>query len=242
MQALYKGLALTKRKKDEKMNEKYIVSYTCADYAQYKRIMDYIAHDEHKRAKEEEREGTRLVIDTTNANTAARGYEENIIDKGRYGRGYEVRVREYLTGRTERVHAQGDTDIRFAHRSIEVKSSACWLLNPVFDSPESLQKYLDDTARPITRATYIIYAPITKDEEGRPFERVENISYVFTQKTFLQCLQNANMLQIKKRKNLFGLAVKQFYQSRKAEQMLFDALDASDYITLAEFKRFCEKS
>lgn len=220
---------------------KYIVSYTCANYAQYRRIMNYIAHDEHKRAKEEEREGTRLVVNMENADTAAACYESNIIDKGRYGRGYEVRVREYLTGKVERVHAQGDTDIRHARRSIEVKSSACWLLNPVFDSPESLQRYLDGTSRPITRATYIVYAPITKDDSGKSYEHVENISYVFTQKNFLACLQSANMLQIKKRKNLFGLAIKQFYQSRKAEQALFNALDAGDYMTLAEFKRFCEK-
>lgn len=222
------------------MDNKYIITYTCANYAQYRRIMDFIAHDEHKRAKEEEREGTRLVIDTTTANTAARGYEANTIDKGRYGRGYEVRVREYLTGKVERVHAQGDTDIKHARRSIEVKSSACWLLNPVFDSEQSLLGYLKSTSRPITRATYIVYAPITKNDNGEPYEHVENISYVFTQKNFLQCLQNAGMLQIKKRNNLYGLAIKQFYQSRKSEQKLFDALDAGEYITLAEFKRLCQ--
>lgn len=222
------------------MEEKYVVTYTCANYAQYRRIMDYIAHDEHKRAKDEEREGTRLVVDMTSANTAAESYEKNTIDKGRFGRGYEVRVREYLTGKVERVHAQGDTDIRHARRSIEVKSSACWLLNPVFDSPESLQRYLDGASRPITRATYVIYAPITKNEDGQPFEHVENISYVFTQKNFLACLKKAGMLQIKKRKNLYGLAIKQFYQSRKSEQKLFDALDAGDYMTLAEFKRLCQ--
>lgn len=222
------------------MGEKYVITYTCADYAQYRRIMDYIAHDEHKRAKQEEREGTRLVVDMTNANTAAASYEQNIIDKGRYGRGYEVRVRQYLTGKVERVHAQGDTDIRHARRSIEVKSSACWLVNPVFESEESLLGYLKSTSRPITRATYIVYAPITTDEQGNSFERVENISYVFTQKNFLQCLQSAGMLQIKKRKNLYGLAVKQFYQSAKGEQKMFDALDASDYMTLAEFKRLCQ--
>ena len=220
--------------------EKYTISYQCADYAQYRRIMDYIAHDEHKRARGEEREGTRLVVDNTSAASAAACYEANIIDKGRYGRGYEIRVREYLTGKVERVHAQGDTDIRYAHRSIEVKSSACWLINPVFDSAESLLGYLKSTSRPMTRAAYIVYAPITKTEEGIPFERVENISYVFTQKNFLRCLQNAGMLQVKKRKNLYGLAIKQFYQSVKSEQKMYDALDAGDYMTLAEFKRLCQ--
>lgn len=222
------------------MDNKYIVTYTCANYAQYRRIMDYIAHDEHKLAQAEEREGTRLVIDKTSAASAAACYEANTIDCGRYGRGYEVRVRNYLTGKIERVHAQGDTDIRHARRSIEVKSSACWLLNPVFDSEESLRSYLKSTSRPITRATYIVYAPITKDDSGKPYEHVENISYVFTQKNFLACLQSANMLQIKKRKNLYGLAIKQFYQSRKSEQKLFDALDAGDSMTLAEFKRLCQ--
>lgn len=223
------------------MSEKYIINYECADVAQYKRILKFIAHDEHRKAKEEEREGTRLVFDSTSASAGANSYETNVIDKGRYGRGYEVRVREYLTGSVERVHAQGDTDIRYQRRAIECKSSACWLVNPLFDSEESLQAFLDSTPVPMKGATYICYAPITKDENGIPFENVENISYVLTQREFLKTMKKANVLQIKKRNGLFGLAVKQFYQSKKAEQMLFDALDESDYMTLADFKIFCEK-
>ena len=221
--------------------EKYIISYECANYAQYRRIMEYIAHDEHKRAKAAEREGTRLVVDTTSAATAAACYESNVIDSGRYGRGYEVRVRDYLTDRVERVHAQGDTDIRYAHRAVECKSSACWLVNPLFDSPESLQAYLTSTATPIKGATYVCYAPITKSGDGMPFENVNSISYVMTQREFLRTMDKAGVLQIKKRKNLYGLAIKQFYQSKKAEQKLFDALDEADYMTLETFKKFCEK-
>lgn len=223
------------------MNEKYVVTYECANYAQYKRIMDYIAHDEHKLAQAEEREGTRLVVDKTSAASAAACYEANTIDAGRYGRGYEVRVREYLTGSVERVHAQGDTDIRYKHRAIECKSSACWLVNPLFDSAESLQAFLDSTPTPIKGATYVCYAPLTKDENGVPFESVENISYVLTQREFLRTMRAAGALQIKKRNGLFGLAVKQFYQSRKAEQALFDALDESNYMTLAQFRAFCQE-
>lgn len=221
--------------------KKYIINYQCANVAQYKRILEFIAHDEHRRAKEEEREGTRLVFNSTSASAGANSYETNVIDKGRYGRGYEVRVREYLTGNVERVHAQGDTDIRYKHRAIECKSSACWLVNPLFDSAESLQAFLDSTATPMKGATYICYAPITKDENGIPFENVENISYVLTQREFLKTMRKAGALQVKKRNGLFGLAVKQFYQSKKAEQALFDALDDSDYMTLADFKKFCEK-
>lgn len=220
--------------------EKYIVSYECVNYAQYKRIMDYIAHDEHKLAQAEEREGTRLVIDKTSAASAAACYEGNTIDAGRYGRGYEVRVRQFLTGNVERVHAQGDTDIRYKRRAIECKSSACWLVNPLFNTAESLQQYLASTPTPMKGATYICYAPITKDQNGIPFENVENISYVLTQREFLRTMKEANMLQVKKRNGLFGLAIRQFYQSRKAEQKLFDALDASNYMTLQQFKIFCE--
>lgn len=219
----------------------YIITYECADAAQYKRILEFIAHDEHKMAQAAEREGTRLAVDHTSAATAAACYEANTIDAGRFGRGYEVRVREYLTGKVERVHAQGDTDIRYSRRAIECKSSACWLVNPLFDSEESLQAFLDSTPVPMKGATYICYAPITKDENGIPFENVENISYVLTQREFLRTMEKAHALQIKKRNGLFGLAVKQFYQSKKAEQMLFDALDESDYMTLADFKKFCEK-
>lgn len=221
------------------MAEKYIVTYECANYAQYKRILEFIAHDEHRTAQEQEREGTRLVFNSTSAQTGATSYETNVIDKGRFGRGYEVRVREYLTGKIERVHAQGDTDVRYKHRAIECKSSACWLVNPLFDSAESLQAFLNSTATPVKGATYVCYAPVTKDENGIPFENVENISYVMTQREFLRTMQKANALQVKKRNGLFGLAVKQFYQSRKAEQALFDALDESNYMTLDQFKKFC---
>lgn len=222
------------------MEEKYIISYECANYAQYKRILEFIAHDEHRTAQEKEREGTRLVFDSSSAKTGANSYETNMIDKGRYGRGYEVRVREFLTGQIERVHAQGNTDVRYKHRAIECKSSACWLVNPLFDSAESLQHYLASTSTPIKGATYICYAPITKDENGIPFENVENISYVLTQREFLRTMKKANVLQIKKRNGLFGLAVKQFYQSKKLEQALFNTLDESNYMTLKQFKKFCE--
>lgn len=222
------------------MNEKYTITYECANYAQYKRILEFIAHDEHKTAQEQEREGTRLVFDPTNAQTGAQSYEGNVIDCGRYGRGYEVRVREFLTDKVERVHAQGQTDIRYKRRAVECKSSACWLVNPLFDSAESLQAFLDSTPTPMKGATYICYAPITKDENGIPFENVENISYILTQREFLKTMKKANVLQVKKRNGLFGLAVKQFYQSKRLEQALFDALDESNYMTLLQFKKFCE--
>ena len=218
------------------MDEKYIISYECANSAQYRRIMRYIEKTEHALARQAEREGTRLAVDKSTAETAAICYERNASDVGGAGRGWEVRVREYLTGRIERCHAQGQTDIAASRRSIEVKTRAGWLVNPCFNSREAAQEYMASTQRPMAGAQYVIYSPETCDADGNPLD-VASACYVMTQKQFLRAAQEAGVLQYKQRAGLWGIAIAQYYQSVKRTNLWLDKLEEYNCYTLQQFKR-----
>lgn len=218
------------------MAEKYIITYECANSAQYRSIMRYIARTEHTLAQQAEREGTRLAVDKSTADTAAACYERNTIDLGGAGRGWEVRVREYLTGRIERCHAQGQTDIATSRRSIEVKTRAGWLVNPCFDCREAAERYMQSTSRPMIGAQYIVYAPEVQDAAGNPLD-VASACYVLTQRAFLRAAAEAGVLQYKQRANLWGIAISQYYQSVKRTNLWLDKLEEYNCYTLPQFKR-----
>lgn len=215
--------------------EKYIINYECVDNAQYRRIMRYIEKTEHALAQQAEREGTRLAVDKSTADTAATCYERNVSDVGGAGRGWEVRVRAYLTGSVERCHAQGQTDITASRRSIEVKTRAGWLVNPCFDSKEAAEQYLQSTSRPMVGAQYVIYAPDVQDASGNPLD-VASACYVLTQRQFLRAAQEAGVLQYKCRAGLWGIAIAQYYQSVKRTNLWLDKLEEYNCYTLEQFK------
>lgn len=216
--------------------EKYIINYQCADSAQYRKIMRYIEKTEHALAQQAGREGTRLAVDKSTAETAATCYETNSADVGGAGRGWEVRVRAFLTGRVERCHAQGQTDVTASRRSIEVKTRAGWLVNPCFDSKEAAERYMQSTSRPMIGAQYVIYAPETQDASGQPLD-VASACYVLTQKAFLQAAEEAGVIQYKQRNGLWGVAIAQFYQSNKKTNIWLDKLEEYNCYTLFQFKR-----
>lgn len=216
--------------------KRYIISYECANSAQYRSIMRYIARTEHALAQQGEREGTRLAVDKSTADTAAACYERNVSDVGGAGRGWEVRVRAYLTGSIERCHAQGQTDVAIAHRAIEVKTRAGWLVNPCFDSKGAAEQYLRTTSRPMIGAQYIVYAPETQDATGNPLD-VASACYVLTQKAFLRAAEEAGVIQYKQRNGLWGVAIAQFYQSQKKTNCWLDKLEEYNCYTLSQFKR-----
>lgn len=216
--------------------DSYVITYECANVAQYRRIMEYIKRDEHKAAKTADREGTRLAVDKSTAETAAMCYERNSADVGGAGRGWEVRVRAYLTGNVERCHAQGQTDVTANRRSIEVKTRAGWLVNPCFDSKETAEEYMRTTSRPMVGAQYVIYAPETQDAQGRPLD-VASACYVLTQRQFLRAAEEAGVIQYKQRNGLWGVAIAQFYQSQKKSNLWLDKLEEYNCYTLSQFKR-----
>ena len=214
----------------------YIITYECADSAQYRRIMRYIEKTEHALAQRAEREGTRLTVDKSTAETAATAYESNSADVGGAGRGWEVRVRAYLTGNVERCHAQGQTDIAASRRSIEVKTRAGWLVNPCFNSKETAEEYMRTTSRPMVGAQYVVYAPETQDASGQPLD-VASACYVLTQRQFLRAAEEAGVIQYKQRNGLWGVAIAQFYQSQKKTNLWLDKLEEYNCYTLSRFKR-----
>lgn len=214
----------------------YIITYECADVAQYRRIMRYIEKTEHALARQAEREGTRLAVDKSSADTAAMAYENNSADVGGAGRGWEVRVRAYLTGNVERCHAQGQTDIAASRRSIEVKTRAGWLVNPCFDSKETAEEYMRTTSRPMVGAQYVVYAPETQDASGQPLD-VASACYVLTQRQFLRAAEEAGVIQYKQRNGLWGVAIAQFYQSQRKTNLWLDKLEEYNCYTLPQFKR-----
>lgn len=216
--------------------EKYIINYQCADGAQYRKIMRYIEKTEHALAQQAGREGTRLAVDKSTAEAAATCYETNSADVGGAGRGWEVRVRAYLTGNVERCHAQGQTDVTASRRSIEVKTRAGWLVNPCFDSKEAAERYMQSTSRPMVGAQYVIYAPETQDEQGKPLD-VASACYVLTQRQFLRAAKEADVIQYKQRNGLWGIAIAQFYQSQKKSNLWLDKLEEYNCYTLYQFKR-----
>lgn len=218
------------------MNGKYIITYECANSAQYRRIMRYIEKTEHALARQAEREGTRLAVDKSTAETAAMCYERNSSDVGGAGRGWEVRVREYLTGRIERCHAQGQTDVTVNRRAIEVKTRAGWLINPCFDTKEAAEQYIRTANRPMIGAQYVIYSPETADSNGNPLN-VASACYVLTQKAFLRAAEEAGVIQYKQRNRLWGVAIAQYYQSVKRTNAWLDKLEEYNCYTLPQFKR-----
>ena len=215
--------------------KEYIISYECANFAQYRRIMNYIQKTEHALAQQAEREGTRLAVDKSTADTAATAYESNSADVGGAGRGWEVRVRAYLTGNVERCHAQGQTDVTASRRSIEVKTRAGWLVNPCFDSKETAEEYMRTTNRPMVGAQYVIYAPETQDASGQPLD-VASACYVLTQRQFLRAAEEAGVIQYKQRNGLWGVAIAQFYQSQRKTNLWLDKLEEYNCYTLSQFK------
>jgi hypothetical protein len=214
----------------------YIITYKCADGAQYRRIMRYIEKTEHALAQQAEREGTRLAVDKSTADTAATCYESNSADVGGAGRGWEVRVRAYLTGNVERCHAQGQTDVTASRRSIEVKTRAGWLVNPCFNSKETAEEYMRTTSRPMMGAQYVVYAPETQDASGQPLD-VASACYVLTQRQFLRAAEEAGVIQYKQRNGLWGVAIAQFYQSQRKTNLWLDKLEEYNCYTLSQFKR-----
>ena len=215
--------------------EKYIIEYQCANSAQYQTIMKYIARTEHMLAQRAEHEGTRLTVDTSSAESAATAYESNVADVGGAGRGWEVRVRAFLTGAVERSHAQGQTDITASRRSIEVKTRAGWLVNPCFESKETAVEYMRTTSRPMVGAQYVIYAPQTTDADGHSLD-VASACYVMTQRAFLRAATEAGVLQYKQRASLWGVAIAQFYQSQRKTNLWLDKLEEYNCYTLSQFK------
>lgn len=176
---------------------------------------------------------TTVTAPTTDGAALAAAYAHNSRDTGGAGRAAEVLVRQYLTGEVHRVHPLGTTDVVYQRRSIEVKTRAGWLVNPYTGSKEQVLFDWREKSRIMKGAQYIAYSPwqvpagVSMDDMTR-FFRVYRIS------VFRRCI--TPFTQIRGKAGLYGLAICQFYQSKKKEQALLDALDDTPSWSLDEFK------
>lgn len=195
-------------------------------------ILKCIAKIESARGKERAKNGERQPFPYNDIDAAVLYYTQNLKDGGRYGRALEVMVRYYLTGKIEPVHPQGAGDVRYGGNTLEVKSSAGTLTPYVYQSPEDVQAlYNDDSIATMARARYVIYTPFP---ETVSLQTV-GIVRVYTQFQFLKAAEKCGNLTIRSKQGLFGLGLKQFYQSNRQTERWLDALDSVPSVTLNDF-------
>lgn len=202
------------------------------DAVEREKVLKFLTALEHERGQERLKNGQRQPFPYNDVEQAVLYYTANEKDGGRYGRALEVMVRYYLTGRVEPVHPQGAGDVRFGGYSCEVKSSAGTLTPYVYSTPEDVQAlYNDSNISTMSRARYVIYVPFP---ETVSLQNV-GIIRVYTQLRFLQAAEKCGNLTIRSKQGLFGLGLKQFYQSNKQTERWLDALDDVPSISLTDF-------
>lgn len=195
------------------------------------KLLKFIAKLEHERGQERLASGQRQPFPYNSIDAAIAYYTGNNRDGGRFGRALEVMVRYYLTGRIEPVHPQGAGDVYFGGYSCEVKSSAGTLTPYMYSTPEDVQALYNSDVPTMARARYIVYTPFP---ETISLQNV-GIVRVYTQRRFLQAAEMCGNLIIRNKQGLFGLGLKQFYQSNKQTERWLDALDDVPSVSLDEF-------
>ncbi len=220
------------------MNTMQPIIFNPVDAKEREMLLKYIARLESMRGKERAEKGVRPPF-PRNIDDAVLYYTANESDGGRYGRAFEVLARYYLTGKVEPVHPQGCSDIRYGGYSLEVKSSAGTLTPYIYTSPDDIKTlYNDDSISTIARAKYIIYTPFPENIS------LQNIGIVrvYTQKRFLQAAEMSGNLVIRAKQGLYGLGLKQFYQSNRQTEKWLDALDGVPSVSVADFfNRYADK-
>ena len=202
------------------------------------KILRFLAKLESERGKERAKNGQRQPFPYGNIDAAIAYYINNTKDGGRHGRALEVMVRYYLTGRIEPVHPQGAGDVCYGGYSCEVKSSAGTLTPYAYSTPEDVRALYNSDVPTMARARYIVYAPFPEMVSLQTI----GIIRVYTQARFLQAAEKCDNLTIRSKQGLFGLGLKQFYQSNKQTERWLDALDDVPSISLNEFfTRYAKK-
>ena len=160
-------------------------------------------------------------------------YLSNQNYSGRKGSALEVMLRAFLTGKVAAMSRAGLCDIAFKRGvTIEAKTGAGYLVNPVFDSKEDAMAFFTEAYAPMTKAMFIAYCP--------KFTGTLDDVRILTQKTFLGILSQYNLIRTRKSRGLWGIAIqnwiptKNFKPSLKKVEAVKAALDSG--MTVAEFK------
>lgn len=164
------------------------------------------------------------------------------IDDGAYGRRFEVWARWYLSGRVDRCHPASIADVTvrttqtardsgvidYKTFSLECKSGAGWLLNPVYETPEQAEQAFTTytqgavTIQAMRRSRYVAYIPRYDGLNGLQ-------ARVYSQEEFLAILHSQKLIRVKKSTaGEWGIAIQEFRQknSPKREIRFREALAA----------------
>ena len=132
-------------------------------------------------------------------------YESNLGDLGRFGRCADVLVRMYLTGKIERCHPLGVSDV-FHKRigAVEIKTGCGWLLNAEYDTVDAAWAAWNSKKNPIPKARYIAYNPTFTDFDGL------TDFIVLTQSQFISALNKYSLIRVKPHSGKYGIAIQSY--------------------------------
>jgi len=127
-------------------------------------------------------------------------------DSGRYGKAFEIRVKQYLNGNkgnTDKVSLRGKHDVQYKGKVYEIKSN-CGEIN-------------DD----IMKNDYIIYSINNTFDYISP-----EFAKVMTPKDFIEALERCDLIREKKTTNGYTVkAIQTYSNSRKKFAAWFEALE-----------------
>lgn len=162
---------------------------------------------------------------------------EYIDPKGGAPRQVECFGRYRLTGVIERVHPLGVADVTLkSGMTLEVKTGHGWLIEPMFETMESLNAYLDERRNILLRASHIAYLP----HRARAGEDFDDCLF-FTAMQLVKILGQFDKLACKQDRDRWGVAIKPWItegyaqkSSAKNEALIREALEDAGLI-LEEF-------
>lgn len=160
-------------------------------------------------------------------------YLSNQNYSGRKGSAQEVMLRAFLTGEVAPMSRAGLSDIVFKRGvTIDSKTGAGFLVNPMFDTKEDAWAFFEQAYMPMEKAMFVAYSP--------KFIGTLDTVRILTQKKFLSILSQFNLIRVKPSRGLWGIAIqnwlptKSFKPSLKKVEAVKAALESG--MTAAEFK------
>lgn len=158
-------------------------------------------------------------------------YLTNDKDSGSKGKAGESILRNYFTGRWERVHPQTTSDVKGKGFALEVKSGAGWLINPCYDSKEQAQA----AAQALNRLNAQLVAYTVEGYNGESdLLRFIDETRVISSAAFIAILHSLNLVIAKKGSSgLWGIAI-QVVKTSKKKRAALEAMLNENGITIDE--------
>ena len=160
----------------------------------------------------------------------------NTADDGRFGRNFEVDMRQYLKSVFERVHHMDKSDVSIKRGvTLECKTGCGWLVSPFTTDICEADDVLENGFK-MRRATYVAYVP--KYDESVDLSEVR----ILTQAQFLSIFRDAKKLRVKRSSDgVYGIAIQSYiptpsFKASRAtyawilEQLASTGLSAEEFV------------